>query len=63
MEDDGILCELVKMRYRLYENGRGCGDAGELARADGLEDGEQRVGILADSEDLGRKLVRAIRLQ
>lgn len=51
------------MRYRLYENGRGCGDAGELARADGLEDGEQRVGILADSEDLGSMLVQAIGLQ
>ena len=53
MEDNRVLCELVEVWYRLYEDRRGGGDAGELARANGLEDREERVRILADSEELG----------
>lgn len=48
MEDDRVLCKLVEVRYRLNED-RGCGGyAGDSARADGLEDGEERISILAD---------------
>jgi hypothetical protein len=52
VEDDGVLGELVEVRYRLYEDGGCCGDAGEFALADGLEDGEERIRVLADGEDL-----------
>jgi hypothetical protein len=52
VEDDGVLGELVEVRYRLYEDGGCGGDAGELALADGLEDRKERIRVLADCEDL-----------
>jgi hypothetical protein len=52
VEDNRVLCEFVEVWYRLYEDRRGGGNAGELARANGLEDGEERVRILTDCEDL-----------
>jgi len=52
VKDDWVLGELVKVGYRFYENGRGGGDAGELARADGLKDREERIRILANSDEL-----------
>ena len=54
MEDDGVLRELVEVRYRLYEDGRRCDHRGEFARAYRLEDREERISILADSKDLTR---------
>lgn len=56
MEHDGILCELVEVWYRLYEDGGSGGDAGELARANGLEYREERVRILTDCEKLAALL-------
>ena len=63
MEDDGVLGELVQVRYRLDEDGGCGGDAGEFAIADGLEDGEERVGVLADCEDLGGVSVAILHTQ
>jgi hypothetical protein len=52
VKDDGVLSELVEVGYRFYENRRGGGDAGELACADGLKDREERIRILANSDEL-----------
>lgn len=54
MEDDRVCGELVEMWDRLDEDGRVGGDGGELACANGLEDGEERVRILAYRDDLKR---------
>lgn len=54
MEDDGILGQLVEVGYRLDENGRGGRDGNQLAGANWLEDGKERVGILPDGQDLAR---------
>ena len=52
MDHDRVLGELVEVGYRLYKDRGSCGHAGKFARANGLEDGEERVGILADSDNL-----------
>jgi hypothetical protein len=56
VEDDRVLSELVEVGYRFYENGGGCGHACEFARANGLEDREERVRILADGDQLAAML-------
>jgi hypothetical protein len=55
VDNDGILGELIEMRYRLNEDGGGGGHTGEFTRANGLEDREERIRILADSKYLGPK--------
>ena len=52
VEDDGVLCELVEVWYRLHQDRGGGGDTGELTSTDGLENRKKRVGILANREDL-----------
>ena len=52
MEDDGVLRELVEVRYRLYEDGRRSGYAGNFSGANRLEDREERIRILANVEQL-----------
>jgi hypothetical protein len=52
VKDDWVLGELVKVWYRLDEDGGGGGHTGDLARADGLEDGKKWIRILADGKEL-----------
>ncbi len=56
MQDDGVVGQLVEVRDGGQEDrGRG-GDGDELARADGREDGEEGVSIVADGLNLRRTM-------
>jgi len=52
VDDQRVLGQLVKVGYALDEDVARGGHAGELAIAQGLESREQRVGVLANGEDL-----------
>lgn len=52
VEDHWVLGELVEVGDGGQEDVGGGGDRGELARADGGEDGEERVVVVADRLDL-----------
>lgn len=53
VKHDRVLGELVEVRDGGEEDvGGGC-DGDELARADRREDGEERVGVVADRLNLG----------
>ena len=52
MEDHRVLSQLVEVRDGGEEDGGGCGDGDKLARANWREDGEERVGIVSNREDL-----------
>lgn len=54
MQNDGILCELVEVGDGGEQDVGGGGNGSELARADGGEDREERVVVMADRSDLFR---------
>lgn len=56
VEDYGIIGQLVEVGDGGQEDRGGRGDGDELAGADRGEDGEQRVSIVADREDLGVRI-------
>ena len=52
MQDDGVLCELVKVRDGANQDRRRGGHGDELARAKRLEGREQGVCIVLDRDNL-----------
>lgn len=52
MKDNGEVDQLVKVGDGGEKDGRGGGDGDQLSGPDGSEDGEQRIGIVPDGDDL-----------
>jgi hypothetical protein len=56
VKDDGVLCELVKVRDGWQKNVGGGGGGNELAGADGSEGREERVGVMPHGLDLWNRV-------
>ena len=57
MKDNGVLCELVKVRDGWQKDVGGGGRGNELAGADRSEGREERVGVMPHCLDLGANQV------
>ena len=52
MYNDWVVCELVKVWYRLYKDGGSGGDGNQLAGSRRSVGRQERVGVLADDLNL-----------